>query len=317
MGGALLYALAGTTWHWPVLVGALVAINSLSALQSPSFVALMAESVTADRRGTAFAVFQLFIGGAVALGPALGVILLPRLGTRVLILATAGAGLAVAAWRQFYLVETFPVRESRRSFPVREAFRGPLLLVLLIGTAFLTLSAITAYGPFISLYARDVQGLGPEQINILFAVGPLVAVTVSLAGGRFIRMWGARRVMAAAIAGHVLTLLFWLRLDAFIPAAAVFALAIFFFQVGAIAYDTLRSGVADEGNRGAALGVIGTVSGLLSAIGPPLAGTLKSRYGPASPFWLAAAIGIALVILLRGLPEGERRDESLPEAIFR
>lgn len=52
-----LYALAGAARSWTTLLGAMFLINSLSAIQWPAFISLLAESVQEGQRGRAFGVF--------------------------------------------------------------------------------------------------------------------------------------------------------------------------------------------------------------------------------------------------------------------
>ena len=57
---SLLYFLAAKSNNWLILISLLAVANSLSALQSPSFFSIIAESVPKSKRGIAFGIFELF-----------------------------------------------------------------------------------------------------------------------------------------------------------------------------------------------------------------------------------------------------------------
>lgn len=88
-----LYLLAGMATRWDALLLVMLAINSLSALQWPSFISLVAESVPEEQRGTAFGVFEFCAGLGVTIGPALGAALLRIVELRTLLCTTGGVAL--------------------------------------------------------------------------------------------------------------------------------------------------------------------------------------------------------------------------------
>lgn len=303
----LVAAMAGTWWGF---VLAMAGVNLTGAIQSPAFVMVMAESVDGRKRGMAFGVFQFFIGLSMAAGPALGALLLPRLGFRELVGITGVVGLAVGIARVVFLQETVGGAEKHRRFDLRHIWRGELGILLLVSSFILWIPALTMYGPFISLYAKDVQGFSEAQINTFFAYGSLVATFVSLLGGRITERWGAGRAVVFGVAGHVVTMLLWSGTRSFAPATAVLALSYSFLQVFTIAHDTLRTSIASRYAAGAAIGALGTISNTFSGLAAPSAGYLKPALGRGFPFWLAAGFGaaaIGAVFLLTRVSAGARR----------
>ena len=74
----LIYFLAAKSNNWFILISLLAMANILNALQGPSFFSIIAESVPKTKRGTAFALVELFLVLGITLGPALGMILISR-----------------------------------------------------------------------------------------------------------------------------------------------------------------------------------------------------------------------------------------------
>lgn len=302
---ALLYLAAGFTGNWVILVATFFVLNLSGAVQSPAFVACIAESVEPRQRGQAFGAFQFFIGLSLVLGPALGAVLLPRgVGVRLLILATAAVALAVALGRHRYLLETMDGHGTRDHFPLSNLLRGRILTMILVGVFFISIQGLTVYGPFMALYSQDVQLFTEAQINLFFGLGAASAMMVSLAGGRIMEAYGSRLTLGGAVVGHVLTIAAWIYTRSFWTACLWFALAYGFFQLGVIAYDTLRTEVASAYAAGAALGGIGTATVLLTSLSQPLAGALKDSFGPTTPFWLALVFGGLTVLFTIRLGTG-------------
>lgn len=65
--------------------------------------------------------------------------------------------------------------------------------------------------------------------------------------------------------------------------------------------------------RGLALGVFGAAFGLASIIGPPVGGLIGQTWGWPWVFVMNVPIGVALLLLIRGLPESLRSDRAMPD----
>jgi MFS family permease len=300
-----LYLLAAATHKWGLLVVLLVVADSLGAVQWPAFMASIAESVSEAQRGSAFAVFEFAVGLGMALGPAAGAVLLTMGGIPLLMGGTGlvASGCAVARW--LWLRET----THRSNLPGlgdwRRLLSGRLRQFLAAASLFSLLMSVTIYGPFISLHAKDVGGLSEQGINSLMAAVGVVATLAGLAGGRMIRWLGARRALQLGILAHTGALLPW----AYAPAALMgqsFLLASWVgMQLSSIAYQTTLSEQASDESRGSVVGLVGTVTGMVAAVGPMLGAWLREAFGAVGPFWGALLLSLLVVGLLR-------RGEPLP-----
>jgi len=84
----LLYFLAANSTHWYLLVFFLVIANIVSALQLPSFYAMIAESVPKIKRAKAYTIFELFVVLGITIGPAIGMLLISRMNIKYLFYLT-------------------------------------------------------------------------------------------------------------------------------------------------------------------------------------------------------------------------------------
>lgn len=112
----LLYFLAGNSSHWITLILFLTIANSLSALQLPSFYSMIAESVPKTKRGIAYSEFELFIVLGITIGPAIGMILIPRIEIKYLFYLTSLTTFFCALARIFWLKETHHHRTKINKF---------------------------------------------------------------------------------------------------------------------------------------------------------------------------------------------------------
>ncbi|GAH99159.1 unnamed protein product, partial [marine sediment metagenome] len=102
----LIYILAGNSSRWTTLILFLIIANSLSALQLPSFYSMIAESVPKNKRGIAYSGFELFVILGITIGPAIGMMLIPRVEIRYLFYFTSFVTFLCAIARILWLKET-------------------------------------------------------------------------------------------------------------------------------------------------------------------------------------------------------------------
>jgi len=306
-----LYLLAGATTHWAALMAAMLAINSLSALQWPSFTSLIAESVAEEQQGTAFGVFEFCFGLGVTIGPALGAILLRAVPLRELLWATAGVTLLCALVRAVALRETAVQAHLPKTASLRYALPHRLRWLLVAACAFCTAMGLTVHGPFVSLHAKDVVHLSEAQINWLFAAGSLGATLLSLAGGRLVDRFGGRLVLAASSAGHFATLVLWASAPTLLAGLPVFVLSWVLMQISFIAYNTSLAQSTTTETRARVVGLFGTVTGIISTAAPSAGMLLRREWGSVAPFGAALGVGLLMVlVLVRASPRPEPAQES-------
>ena len=312
-----LYFVMSMTRNWVVLAALIITNRMMGALQSPSFAAILAESVSKEKRGMAFAVFQVAAGLGYTVGPLIGALLVKTAAMHQL-MAINGVALAVAtAMRWFGMSETVwgggtrPADEGRLTLGGVAAqakivwtrvWHGGGRAILAVGTLFILVQTMTTQGPFIQLYAQDSLGYSKAEVNLLFSAGPLVAIAINLLGGRLIGTLGPRVVLLAGMAGFAPLLGLWLGAGGFSTGMWLFTASYVFLQVSIIAYDTLKTELVEGKGRGLALGILGAMTGVVASIGPVVAGWLSQALGPLTPFVMTfVAIGLMGLILLHNI----------------
>lgn len=295
----ILYFLAGNSSHWTTLILFLTIANSLSALQLPSFYSMIAESVPKTKRGMAYSEFELFVVLGITIGPAIGMILIPRVEMKYLLYLTSLTTFLCALSRILWLKETHHHRTKTNKFDsFKKLFNKKMMVTVLALSSLFLLFNLTANGPFISLYAKEVMNLDKSKINLLFALGGFAAVIYSLWGGKIIDKWGSNKVLLCSAPGLGIFTVLWSLSSPLWPTIALFTILYVFFQSCYIAYGSFLADITHQQSRGLVIGFIGTSTGLIGAIGPLLGGYLKSQFGPSSPFWAGLIFALLTSLLL-------------------
>jgi len=300
----LLYFLAGNSSHWITLILFLTIANSLSAIQLPSFYSMIAESVPKTKRGLAYSEFELFVVLGITIGPAMGMILIPRIEIKYLFYLTSLTTFFCALARIFFLKETHHQRTKINKFDsFKNLFNKKMLYIVLALSSLFLLFNLTTNGPFISLYAKEVINLDKSKINLLFALGGFAAVIYSLWGGKIIDKWGSKRVLSYSASGLGIFLILWSLSSPLWLTITLFTILYIFFQSCYIAYGSLLADITHRQSRGLVIGFIGTCTGLIGSIGPSLGGYLKLQFGSSSPFWAGLTFALITSLLLIKIKE--------------
>ncbi len=300
----LLYFLAGSASHWVTLILFLAIANSLSALQLPSFYSMIAESVPKNKRGMAYSGFELFAILGITLGPAIGMVLIPRVEMKYLFYLTSLTTFLCALARILWLKETHHYRTKINKIDsFKKLFNKKMLLIILAISSLFLLFNLTTHGPFISLYANEVMNLDKSKINLLFALGGFAAVIYSLWGGKIIDKWGSKKVLLCSASGLGIFIILWSLSSPIWPAIVLFAILYIFSQSCHIAYGSFLADITHRQSRGLVIGFIGTCTGLIGSIGPSLGGYLKFQFGPSSPFWAGLIFALITSLLLIKIKE--------------
>lgn len=289
----------------------LIGTNGLGALQWPAYLALVAESVLPHQAGRAFSLIELAIGLGISVGPAIGAVLLSRVGLGDLMVLTGFVMLLSTYLRQRGLVETKEGDSSREFYRLRGVFDRNLgWFMLAAGFLFITMF-MTVWGPFFAIYTYDVWHASESQINILFAAGGLAGVIFGLWGGHLSDRYGSKQVIVAASIGLSLSLLSWVLAPNMAWAIPFLLLTFIFSQVIFIAHEALLAALTVPETRSFVIGLFGTVTGLIGSLGPTWGAFLQERWSVAMPFW--AALGCSLLAALFMMAVSSQRGPTVEE----
>ncbi|MBM4466089.1 MAG: MFS transporter [Chloroflexi bacterium] len=70
-------------------------------------------------------------------------------------------------------------------------------------------------------------------------------------------------------------------------------------QMAIIAYQTLLTQVTPRESRGATVGLVGTVTGVIGGLAPTVGAYLRAAFGSTAPFWIALIAGLAMSMALQ------------------
>jgi len=295
----VIYFLVANSTNWYVLIFFLVIVNSLSALQLPSFYAMIAESVPKIKRGKAYSIFELFVVLGITIGPAIGMLLISRINIKYLFYLNTFITLLCAFARMLWLKETHHHRTkiNKNDSFIKLLNKNILLVVTALSSLFLLFN-ITANGPFISLYANEIMHFSKSKVNMLFALGGFAAVIYSIWGGKIIEKWGSRKMLSSSALGLGIFSILWSLSSSQFLAIFLFIILYIFFQSCYIAYGSLLADITHQQSRGLVIGFIGASSGLIGSIGPSLGGYLKLHFGPLSTFWAGLVFAMTTALIL-------------------
>jgi multidrug resistance protein len=159
--------------------------------------------------------------------------------------------------------------------------------------------------PILPLYAEDL-GASPTVIGALAASYALMQFVFAPVWGRLSDRYGRRPVILVALAGSAVSSL----LIGLASALWFLFLARILNGIAGASYAAAQAYVADvtgPRDRARGMGLIGAAFGLGFVLGPAIGG-LFALWDPRAPFFVAAALAAAnLVLAWRRLPEPERR----------
>ncbi len=306
---ALFFFLSYIFHNWIMLVITASVQNMVSAIQLPAFIPLVAESVSEEKKGTAFSLLELSASGGIALGQITGGLLLKYTTVRNLILFTAIIAFINGLLRYFFLEEThFYKREKKglNRIPLRTILKNKYFLILLFGSAvFYALFSLTNYGPFIAMYSKEILGFSKSSVNILYGIGGLGAVLISFTGGYLIKKYTDKWVLIGNTLLHGIALMLWISLGKNILYILPFVLIFMTSQLGHIAYNSYLTGVFPQKLRSQMIGLFATISGILSSFTPAIAAYFMIRFTKISPFLMALAFSVIATILFIKVKDDE------------
>ncbi len=203
LGHALCALAPSYEWLWPIR-----ALTVLSAaVFTPQAAATMGFMSTPAHRGRS--ITFVFMGWSIAsvAGMPLAAWVGERMGWRVAMLLIAGGSLAAAWFVRSSLPKGIrPPALSLRAW--RKVFRSPLLMAVVLVTAFQSAGQFTVLAYAAPYYKLDF-GASPEQISLMFAWFGGLALAGNLWLNRMVDKVGAAPAVTLTLSLMVLSLLIW------------------------------------------------------------------------------------------------------------
>jgi MFS family permease len=292
------YALYAVAPSWPWLFVGIVLASAWGSLASPAMFALVAESLPPGQRARGFMIQSVLRRVPILFAPALGGLLVERLGLagglRVGFLASVALALSTLFFqRRFYRPPAVPV--PHRVLGLAGLWRvAPAPLKRLLLADVLARCAESAADVFVVLYALDHIHASPIRYGAW--IGLQTAVSI---GSYFPGAWLADRFgrKPPVIFTFVMFALFPLLVGLADSAAAltVAFVAAGLRELGEPARKALIVDSAPEGARGATVGAYYLARSVMILPAGVVGGLLWAR-DPHAPFWIAAAVGLVGVV---------------------
>jgi MFS family permease len=312
--------------HWTMLIPGIIA-SSLSSLAIPARNALISESLPPENRATGFGAYSmvtyLFIVVSYPFGgyilDLLGVVSGVHLGLVLSFIAVVPS--VLIQWR--YLTETLNQDldergiEPGKGWGLSQLKETPPGIWLLILVAILSSFSFQLFWSFVVIYCTQTLGLSKMQWSLASIAANLIAAAFMVPSG-FLSDRGRRKpyillsqfLVSSASLGYVVSTGFPSIVLTRVVGGVGEGLGGNVMGAGSGAvWQALVTDVAPSHLRGSILGLVGTVTGLLSTPAPLVGGYLYENISPESPFFASFILGmLGLVIFTLFVKEPDDRE---------
>jgi MFS family permease len=330
---APIFLFTARSWQW-VLPG--IILNSVTSLYMPAFNALIAESLPKERRGTAFGAYRMMtsipgIFMPVVSGYYLEVMGVAK-GVRLGLMMFTGAALVATVVRAIFLEETFDPqarqtvasKEKRGSEGLLATFkRQHKTIYAMLGVAIVSRFAMNMTWSFLSYYAVDVVDLTTTQYGMLQSVATLISTPLFLVSGMIAVRFGRMPcILLARGLGPFdsLSLLLLRNFNQLLAAYSVIGVAGGLGggrirgggYMGGPAWQALITDIVPQADRGKVLGLMGTLTGIVSLPAPAMGGYLYEA-NPNTLLALGAGLEALVIPMILLFVKEPKREEQVPQ----
>ena len=285
------------SWHY-VLIGFMV--MGFCLIYQPALLAIVADSVPAERRGMAYSIVNFIVSSVSIPSPIIAGLLLKQFGLvngMRIAYTLAGLSLIIAAIIRLKLVETLPtksttkvtIREVLSSYTklireygeVRSSVSGPINYLLLVGVL-ITLGSALCQDYWI-LYAVNILGLSKLAWAYIMTWFAIVTLVVSIPCGKLIDVFGRKTSLVISCLVSLIAIILFIYGDYYrvLMSFTLSALGTVLFRAS---FDALLADYVPTIHRGKVLGLFNTLSYIVSSVAYVLGGYLYQYVNPQAPF---------------------------------
>ena len=306
---------------WQFLTLAIV-ITNVCWVFEPAFWAMLADSISEQKRGTGFALFSCLNYLPWAIFPSIGGYLIDTRGIlptmRGAYVGLAVVGIVAGIIRLSMLTETISLQpgktDGQYSFKglgklVKDSFKEHLQTWLWMPRSAIALTAsyilwAFEYGlvePYWIVYADKVIGVTSTQWGIITAVGSAIGIVSKiLVVGRLLDKFGRRKILLATTASDVFTYVLFIRCGMFLQVLALWIVSSFVWSFYDPTYSSLEADLIPEERRGRVFAAFGVAWSAFSVPASLLGGFVYERVMPELSF-VMASVGVVLCFVLTAL----------------
>ena len=314
----VLYALIR---DWRIFFAA-SALSALGAVSSPASHAIIADSVSAEKRATEISTIQVVSSSPMILSPLIGGWLIGTYGRqngfRMACVFVAATTLVSALILLLFLKETIQPEDGQKSGGPNNStvnIRG-----LSANASHSLVSLLFAYGlvafanalisSYYILYATQVVGLDVWHYGIIVSLQFLLIILLKIPGGLVADRFGKKKIMIISILTCTPFAVAFTFSRSFLEAAITMILLAVAGMYYAPSHEALQADLTPREMRGR-ITSFWDISGAVGAsLGAPLGGFLFQTISPATPFYLFAVIEVAAAILILVAVKEPQRAEN-------
>lgn len=309
--------------HWTMLIlGAVLA--SSTALATPAMNALIADSLSEKNRATGFGAYTMSWYLAIVVSIPLGGYLLERMGvlegTRLGLLASVVLTVPVVLIRWWFIEETIEVKPTEDSAASKRFSLSQLREVSgevwkLILVSILSSFSFQVFWSYVVVYSVEEVGLSMMQWSYVSMVANFLAACFMVPSGLISDRVGRKRVIILSQLGVSSASLGYVLSSDYLGIAGARVLGSLgeglggnvMGSMGGPVWQALVTEVAPVETRGSILGLMGTLTGLVTTPAPVIGGYLYDVFSPQSPFIISFIVGVlGCLIFLLWVREPER-----------
>jgi MFS family permease len=198
LAGALIFAFSGVLYPLAVTMPRLLALRVFHGTGMGIFMtastSLIADGAPPARRGEALGAYGLAINLAMAIAPAAGMAVVNRASFLLLILISAGMGLAALA-----LAAVVPEAAGRAGATDRDAQRGPFISRAALFPSAIVFAQTVTYGAVLSFVPLWARALEMENPGVFFTVFALGLIAIRTQAGKLSDRFGRRAVVVPGL----------------------------------------------------------------------------------------------------------------------
>ena len=307
--------------HWTTLILGAVAA-SVATLAMPALNALIADSLPKENRATGFGAstmaWYLSISVSIPLGgyilDKLGVVMGTQLGLTVSFLLT----IPVLLLRWWYIEETVDVKpkesvKPRFSLAQLKDVPGEIWKLILI--AILSSFGFQVFWSYVVVYSVEEIGVTMMQWSYVSTIANFAAACFMIPSGYLSDRIGRKKIIVLSQLGLSLSSLLYAVSTGYPGIIAARMLGSVgeglggnvMGSMGGASWQALVTGIAPVDSRGSILGLMGTITGLVTAPAPVIGGYLYETFSPQAPFFLSFALALlGCLVFLVWVKEPER-----------
>ena len=304
--------------NWQFLIIAIM-ITNICWVFEPALWAMLADSISEQKRGTAFAFSSCLMFLPWAIMPSIGGYLIDIHGIlpimRWTYIGLAIVGIIAGIIRLSMLKETISL-QNRKAVEqynlkelgklVKDSFKGHLQTWLWMPRSALALTAsyilwAFEYGlvePYWIVYAEEIIDVTSTQWGVITAVGMAISIVSKIfVVGRLLDRFGRRKILLATTVSDVFTYLLFIRCGMFTQVLVLWVVSSFIWSFYDPTYSSLEADLIPEERRGRVFAAFGVAWSAFSVPASLLGGFIYERISPELSF-IMASIGVMLCFVL-------------------